>query len=143
MHFLTTLLSLLLTLTLTTHALPAAPDPDTTPALARRANDYPYKSSCPGGGVDKWNFYKCQCTSFVAWRINDVLHKKFKNQYKGQHFGNANSWDEAARKAGLKVNKTPKVHSVAMRNKNYGHVAWVRMFCAFFGAKLMILGDQG
>ncbi|KAJ1985791.1 hypothetical protein EDC05_006501, partial [Coemansia umbellata] len=28
-------------------------------------DDYPYPSQCDG--VDPWNYYKCQCTSFVAW----------------------------------------------------------------------------
>lgn len=96
-------------------------------ALVARADDYPYKSSCPGSdAVDPWKFYKCQCTSFVAWRIVDRLDKHFKNDYKGQHFGNANNWDNAARSAGLTVNKTPKVNSVAMTNAgSAGHVAWV------------------
>jgi surface antigen len=144
MQFLATLISLLFTLTLsTTYALPASTNPgaDALPtsepetsvsastshshSLSRRANEYPHKSSCPGGGVDKYNFLKCQCTSFVAWRINDRLGKKFHNKYKGQHFGNANTWDNAARRAGLKVNKTPKVNAVAVRNAKLGHVAWV------------------
>lgn len=88
-------------------------------------NDYPYgKSEC--GQVDKWNFYSCQSTSFVAWRINDQLGKDFDNQYKGVFWGNANSWDEAARKANVSINSTPKVGSVAQSEEgDYGHVAWV------------------
>ncbi|KAL2160786.1 hypothetical protein VTH06DRAFT_983 [Thermothelomyces fergusii] len=89
-----------------------------------RTDDYPYKSSC--GGVDKWNYYKCQCTSFVAWRINDRLGIKFHNQYKGVHWGNANTWDEAAKSSGVTVNKTPKPGAIAQSNSGtYGHVAWV------------------
>jgi len=88
------------------------------------ANDYPYKGGC--GGVDPWNFYKCQCTSFVAWRLNDRKGIKFHNQYKGCHFGNANSWDNCAKTVGLKVNKKPKKGAVAQSNSgSYGHVAWV------------------
>jgi surface antigen len=124
MKFLTKLLTIISLLAITSYALPT-PEAEQSVALERRADDYPYRGSCPGGGVDKWNFFKCQCTSFVAWRINDRLGKKFTNRYKGQHFGNANTWDNAARAAGLKVNKTPKKNSVAMRNANYGHVAWV------------------
>ncbi|KAL2143666.1 hypothetical protein VTI28DRAFT_10173 [Corynascus sepedonium] len=87
-------------------------------------NDYPYKSSC--GGVDPWNYYKCQCTSFVAWRINKRLGIKFHNQYKGTNWGNANTWDDAAKRTGVKVNKTPKPGAVAQSNAGkYGHVAWV------------------
>jgi len=126
MKFLT-LFSLTAALGLTS-ALPHDLDSTLSPRtdLQRRANDYPYKASCPGSGVDPWNFYKCQCTSFVAWRINDRLGKKFTNQYKGEHFGNANTWDTAARAAGVTINQTPKVNSVAQSNGGtYGHVAWV------------------
>ncbi|KAH6848161.1 CHAP domain-containing protein [Chaetomium sp. MPI-CAGE-AT-0009] len=87
-------------------------------------NDYPYKSSC--GGVDPWNYYKCQCTSFVAWRVNKRLGIKFHNQYKGTNWGNANTWDDAAKRTGVTVNNTPKPGCVAQSNAgNYGHVAWV------------------
>ncbi|KAK4235773.1 N-acetylmuramoyl-L-alanine amidase sle1 [Achaetomium macrosporum] len=87
-------------------------------------DDYPYKGSC--GPEDKWNYFKCQCTSFVAWRINSRLGIKFHNQYKGVNWGNANSWDEAARKTGVKVDSTPKPGCIAQSNGGRaGHVAWV------------------
>ena len=87
-------------------------------------DDYPYKGSC--GGVDPWNYYKCQCTSFVAWRVNKRLGLKFHNRYKGAHWGNANSWDEAARKTGVKVDKNPVPGCIAQSNAGkWGHVAWV------------------
>jgi len=87
-------------------------------------DDYPYKSSC--GGVDPWNYYKCQCTSFVAWRINKRLGIKFTNQYKGTNWGNANTWDEAAKRTGVKVNSTPVPGAIAQSNAgSAGHVAWV------------------
>lgn len=96
------------------------PDGDAGPVK----DDYPYTSSC--GGVDKWNFYKCQCTSFVAWRINDRLGKAFTNRYKGEVWGNANTWDEGAKASGVTVNSTPKPGCIAQSNAgNYGHVAWV------------------
>lgn len=86
-------------------------------------NDYPY-SSC--GQVDKWSFYACQCTSFVAWRINDRLGIDFTNQYKGCNYGNANTWDECAKQTGVTINSTPKPGAVAQSNAGgYGHVAWV------------------
>ena len=51
---------------------------------------------------------------------------KFTNQYKGHHWGNANTWDEAAKASGVKVNNTPKVGSVAQTNAGkFGHVAIV------------------
>ena len=50
--------------------------------------------------------------------------------YKGQHWGNANLWDEAARKStGVKIDKKPKKNSVAQTDKSgsgLGHVAWVK-----------------
>lgn len=89
-------------------------------------NDYPYKGKC--GPVDRWAYFACQCTSFVAWRINERLNIKFNNHYKGPNWGNANTWDEAARKTGVKVNKTPVPGCIAQTNKGgggAGHVAWV------------------
>lgn len=87
-------------------------------------DDYPYKNSC--GPVDQWNYFKCQCTSFVAWRINERLGVHFTNQYKGAHWGNANSWDEAARKTGIRVDSKPVPGCVAQSNGgSAGHVAWV------------------
>ena len=77
-------------------------------------------------GLDKWMYYKCQCTSFVAWRINKKLRTKFHGRYLGQQWGSANEWDEAGRhrkSKGVTVNKTPKVNSVAQWNNKYGHVA--------------------
>ena len=103
--------------------VPKPPDHGAGPIV----NDYPYPaSSC--GPVDKWNYYKCQCTSFVAWRINDRHKIAFTNQYKGCNYGNANEWDECAKQTGVKLNNTPKPGSVAQTNKGgggAGHVAWV------------------
>jgi surface antigen len=51
---------------------------------------------------------------------------KFHNQYKGTNWGNANTWDDAAKRTGVKVNSTPKPGCIAQSNAgNYGHVAWV------------------
>ncbi|KAJ1837200.1 hypothetical protein LPJ73_007479 [Coemansia sp. RSA 2703] len=87
-------------------------------------DDYPYKGSC--SGVDKWNYYKCQCTSFVAWRINSRLGVKYTNMYKGVNWGNANTWDDAARRTGVPVNSKPVPGCIAQTNAGvYGHVAWV------------------
>lgn len=77
-------------------AIAAPSSPETAPNLdtrdspsggdliAHAGDDYPYKNSCnTKNDVDPWNFYKCECTSFVAWRINDVKKIKFTNWYKG------------------------------------------------------------
>jgi surface antigen len=87
-------------------------------------NDYPYRGAT--SGVDPWNFYKGQCTSFAAWTVNSRLGIAFSNSYKGQHWGNAINWDNAARAAGISVTGTPRPGDVAVRNSGtYGHVAFV------------------
>jgi surface antigen len=122
-------------------AAPTNPEPETTLTLETRpdststliprsGDDYPYKNSCnTAHDIDPWNFYKCECTSFVAWRINNVKKIKFTNWYKGQHWGNAELWDDAARKSKVKINKTPKRGAIAQTDKSgsgLGHVAWVK-----------------
>jgi uncharacterized protein YraI len=63
-------------------------------------NDYPYSGQT--SGVDRWNMYK------------------------GQHWGNANSWDDAARRSGVTVASRPKVGDIAQSDAGgYGHVAYV------------------
>jgi surface antigen len=87
-------------------------------------NNYPYKGQ--GTGVDPWNFYKGQCTSFAAWRVRHNLGVTFSNSYKGQHWGNAEHWDNAARAAGIPVYKSPRVGDIAVRSSGtWGHVAYV------------------
>jgi surface antigen len=67
-----------------------------------------------------------QCTAFVSWRLFQRNNLNFHNYYGGSHFGNANTWDEAARAEGIPVNGTPKVGSVMQSDAGtYGHVAWV------------------
>jgi surface antigen len=87
-------------------------------------DDYPYRGAT--SGVDRWNFYKGQCTSFAAWRVNHNLGVAFHNHYKGVHWGNAENWDNAARAAGIPVSSTPRVGDIAVRSSGtWGHVAYV------------------
>ncbi|KAJ2960810.1 hypothetical protein NQZ79_g3880 [Umbelopsis isabellina] len=87
-------------------------------------DDYLYKGQC--GPLDPWRYYKCQCTSFVAQRVNKRLGLSFNYSYKGCTFGNANTWYSAAKSCGVTVNSTPVPGSVAVYNGGtYGHVAWV------------------
>ncbi|KAJ6780327.1 hypothetical protein PWT90_05324 [Aphanocladium album] len=86
-------------------------------------NDYPYSGKC--SGTDPWAFYKCQCTSFVAFRINKRLGIKFTNQYKGAHWGDAKIWDEAARQSKVRIDNKPVAGCIAQTNAGAGHVAWV------------------
>jgi surface antigen len=96
-------------------------------------DDYPYRSSSTSG-VDAWNFYNRQCTSFAAFRINwngTRTGRTFTNMYLGEHFGDAHMWDDAARASGVAVSNTPAVGRIAQWNRNaggvggYGHVAYV------------------
>ena len=97
-------------------------------ALEPLEDDYPYgETDC--GVPDEWNFYTCQGTSFVAYRINERLDIDFNNQYEGEYWGNANTWDNAAEEIGLEVNQTPQVGAVAQTSEGrFGHVAWVAAY---------------
>ncbi|MGN6723429.1 MAG: CHAP domain-containing protein [Marmoricola sp.] len=95
-------------------------------------NDYPaYLRAQPRDAlVDPWYFYSRECTSFVAWRLNNDNHLPFSNSWGGVHWGNAYQWAAAARALGFAVNNTPSVGSVAWWNagsasSRFGHVAWV------------------
>lgn len=87
------------------------------------ASKYPYKHASPSG-VDRWAFYNRQCTSFVAWRLND-MGVKFHNHMKGGRFSHAKKWADNARRLGYKVNKTAKPGAVAQWDAGaYGHSQW-------------------
>ena len=96
-------------------------------------DDYPYKYASTSG-VDQWNFYNRQCTSFAAHRINwngTRTGQRFHNMYLGVNFGDAHTWDDAARATGVAVYSTPAVGRIAQWNKSvggasaWGHVAYV------------------
>ncbi|SDW95818.1 Surface antigen [Marininema mesophilum] len=93
------------------------------------ASLYPYKYASTSG-VDPWQFYNRQCTSFVAWRMNQH-GLKFDNNMQGGHFGNAENWDENARSIGMTVNNKPAVGAIAQFDPgvggagSIGHVAYV------------------
>ncbi|KAI8320891.1 hypothetical protein GQ54DRAFT_251174, partial [Martensiomyces pterosporus] len=88
-------------------------------------DDYRYKDQCDQ--VDPWNFYICQCVSFVAQRINERQGIYFTNRYKGFEWGNANTWPAAARNSpNVTIDTTPKKGCIAQHSRSkLGHVAWV------------------
>lgn len=104
------------------------PSPDQEPKMSHllfsRKDKYPYAGNCAGN--DKWLFSRCQCTSYVAWRVN-VAHKdlNFDNYYRSVHWGDAKNWDSASRKAKVKVSKAPVVGAIAQTDDGAGHVAYV------------------
>jgi surface antigen len=96
-------------------------------------DDYPanLKSAAQDSLVDPWNFYNRECTSFVAWRLNNDAGIKFHNYYLGPHWGDASHWKTAAVSAGITVDDNPTVGAIAWwasgsAGSSRGHVAWVR-----------------
>ena len=103
------------------------------------ANDYPtFLATAPKDSVDPdpWNFLNRECTSFVAWRINDNNGVRFTNTMTGPNgkaatFGNAVNWVKAATSIGYTYNTTPTARSIAWWGDDYhgagatGHVAYV------------------
>ena len=94
----------------------------------KAADDYPekYKKVAKDALVDDWNFYNRECTSFVAWCINNRNGLYFHNWYGGVRWGNANNWGNAARNLGITVDNNPAIGAIAWWSTGkYGHVAWV------------------
>lgn len=99
-------------------------------------NDYPshLRNAGQDALVDPWDFYNRECTSFVAWRLNNDNHVPF-TDYWHVHWGNASNWknaalSSAAQQAGVRVNSTPTVGAVAWwyagsAGSSRGHVAYI------------------
>jgi surface antigen len=104
---------------------------------------YPY-AHAPYGQTDPWGFTTRECTSYVAWRLNQAGDGDFQDEMvspTGQEvvFGDADHWDTAARELGDRVSRTPEVGAIAQWNaaestiykglttvaSPYGHVAYV------------------
>ena len=115
------------------------------PVIIAAANDYPFRAdawcmrwlgnNCQAQPNDGWNFYKRECTSFVAWRLrNNNGLTNFTNQFlsgKGvPRLGNAFQWKPNIERY-YKVDHTPAPGAVAWWGQHpelymyYGHVAWV------------------
>jgi surface antigen len=104
-------------------------------AYANSHLGYPYARYT---GPDRWSFYQGNCTSWDAYRINQLngmpqgqnytANSRFWNYYRGQHWGHAVNWGTAARHLGIPVNGTPARGAVAWYpygHGAYGHVAYV------------------
>jgi surface antigen len=102
-------------------------------------NDYPntpplYLASSPKDSVtDPWGFFNRECTSFVAWRLNNDNGVSFYNGMPGPNgtgsganrFGDASNWASHAASIGYPVNTTPAAGSIAVWPASVGHVAYV------------------
>lgn len=114
---------------------------------------YPYKSQpdCQNDGTgcvnDDWGFYRGECTSYVAWKINNdrgtgsAPYFFFNSQYgagDAQRFSHGGHWDNALQDALNNISTTntaylldhiPAIGAVAVWNTTpgnaYGHVAYV------------------
>ena len=76
---------------------------------------------------DAWGFVLRNCTSFVAWRLQERNRMSdFSNAFGGEHWGNAENWDDVARRLGHRVDGVPAIGAVAQSDDGrVGHVAWV------------------
>ncbi|WP_084338037.1 CHAP domain-containing protein [Actinomadura oligospora] len=72
-------------------------------------------------------FAQNNCTAFAAYRIASRLGvPSFNNFWGGTTWGNAGTWDDAARRVGVTVNTTPSVGAIAVNDVHkVGHVAYV------------------
>ena len=101
--------------------------PFTAYAEGTENDDYPeeLKGSAKDSLVDPWRFYNRECTSFVAWRLNERNGVAVDNGYGGVLWGNARNWDDAACSLGITVDDCPSEGAVAFWQSGAGHVAWV------------------
>lgn len=83
--------------------------------------------SINGSIGDPWGFVWRNCTSFVSWRLHERNGMDgFDNHFRGEHWGNAENWDDVARRLGYRVDSVPAIGAVAQTDAGrVGHVAWV------------------
>jgi surface antigen len=83
--------------------------------------------SIDGSIGDPWGFVFRNCTSFVSWRLHERNGLAgFANHFRGEHWGNAENWDDVARRLGYRVDSVPAIGAVAQTDEGrVGHVAWV------------------
>ena len=83
--------------------------------------------------ADQWGFTQGQCHSWAAYRLNELNATElggqtFNDTYKlssGQHWGATANWGAAAAAAGIAMDDTPALGSLAWWSANGGHVAYV------------------
>ena len=97
-------------------------------------DSYDYRGVCPtpDGGkqiLDKWNEWICECTSYVADKLNE-RGVPFTSRYKNVRWKSAINWINAATLAGVPYNKTPRRGDVAWFYPN--HVAYVEAVDSYY-----------
>lgn len=78
--------------------------------------------------IDSWGMYNRECVSYTAFKVHmDFLAGRNSRDmpYWGG-IGNANEWDDNARRAGIPVDNNPTPGSIAISNAGfYGHAMYV------------------
>lgn len=89
-------------------------------------NTYPYPSAnhC-GCEADPWGFFKRQCTSYAAWKVNEsgISMTNWMTGPNGNSglFGNAGTWDDNAAYIGFAVDTLPRVGDIAVWEARPGY----------------------
>ncbi|MEV4413864.1 fibronectin type III domain-containing protein [Catellatospora sp. NPDC049609] len=100
------------------------PDSTETVLAFGTVDDYPWKGGW--SPIDRYGFWRKQCTSFVASRVWRHYPNPDPPGFVVSNYWHAKNWDEAAPKHGGAVWTTPVVGSIAQHSRgDYGHVAWV------------------
>ena len=138
----------------TTEPQPGGPGSNQPYVSDTHESNYDYSGRGCSDNADKWAFYQRQCTSYVAWRLNDAgisFHNtRYTNGGSGQvplrdgvrRWSHAKYWGEAAEAVGIDVDGMPTSGAVALweyggpnvcrhvgvpkRERCYGHVAYVK-----------------
>lgn len=72
--------------------------------------------------LDSWGMYNRECVSYTAYKV--AASGRYMPYWGG--IGNANQWDDNARRAGIPVDTNPRAGDVAVKNSGYyGHVMYV------------------
>lgn len=72
--------------------------------------------------IDSWGMYNRECVSYTAWKV--WATGRYMPYWGG--IGNANMWDDNARRAGYPVDTSPQAGDVAISNSGYyGHAMYV------------------
>lgn len=101
---------------------------------------YPWAGRCDL--VDPWLFYTCQCTSYAAWKFQQIHGVPFRNTRPGA--GSAYNWPALAADQGYTVSSSPRVGDAVSWNRplfagdQWGHVAIVD---AVFSANDIIVSE--
>lgn len=91
------------------------------------ANTYPWQADCPGRQDEYTSYwdghaiggYVCECVSYAGWKAYEAYGLALA-------WGNAYSWDDAARAAGYTVDHNPAAGTIGqVDGYPYGHVFWV------------------